>query len=63
MEEKTSSLRTLEQVIPPNLDAIKSQEDEINVWLEQEDIHWQQREKCDWYKLGNKIQSFFMPGP
>lgn len=59
VKEKMSSLRILQQVPPPNLSANKSLEDEINVWLEQEDIHWKQRAKCEWYKMGDQSTKFF----
>lgn len=58
LEDKISSLKILHSLNPPNTDAIKSLEKEIDLWLEQDDVKWRQRAKKEWYKGVIRILSF-----
>jgi hypothetical protein len=42
-----------------NQGAIKKLQDEINTMLEQEDVHWKQRSKQNWYMQGDRNTKFF----
>lgn len=48
-----------ENEVPHIVAIIKTLEGKLSLLLKQEDLRWNQREKHNWYKMGDKITKFF----
>lgn len=56
LKEKRVELKTLQYQERPNLTAIKTLENEIDLWQKQENLKWKQRA---WYKGEDQNTKFF----